>query len=1373
MPPKKPVVDAPPVSTLTVGMRAADVVRWAAQHGVEDLLALPLQVVAHADLSNWLRYTYGQGWTIGRVLAARPPRYESTWSAEPPMKAIEAVMAWIHRAAAITAQAAPYAPDPVSDPRLAPVAARLDSAIRAQTRRSGPPLVNAPFTPTLVPPDAVLSLVPGTPTGCSPRGAPFRIDLEAPVEAMVTCECEEAPPSCRARVAALRWTRDALAEPGGALAAKVAERIEMPTWRRTIALLDARPAKEPEGELGWAIDLRRGLEIRGLVCKRAKTGALKTAYLDKADIAAQRARSDVLPVDRVVLDMLPSLSGSNPDSTLLHIALRALIGHPRLFDAETRAPRTLAEVPFVVRLDLANGGVAVSFAVGDQVFAPGAVPGLLLGGNRFLVDHPDGVRISEVLPAAIELARVLYARGAVLPREAVPDLLRHLGTARLPVRVDPDLGVLRRPGEARPVVRIEAGTAPLLRVQVRTRPHPSVGLCRPGDASVGLVGREGAAYLLIDRDPADELAAAGALTARLGLPEEPEWAWGIDDPEAAIALVAALRDAPDATVEWGGRRPDLRDATGKNVRVEIGKGTDWFGVGGALEIAGATVPLATLLEAMRSGRTWVRAEGDVWVRVEERLRERLRALADATDAQGRIAKVHAGAVQALEDQGAAVDAPPLWAEGMDRMRAAATLTPVLPATLRADLRPYQLEGFAWMTRLLAWAGGAVLADDMGLGKTVQALAVLLDRAARGPQLVVAPMSVGFNWLREAERFAPSLRVHLHHGTSRKQDLAHLSGGDLVVTTWDILVRDEALRGLTWATVVFDEAQAMKNADTQRAKSAAALQADARIALTGTPIENRLSELWSLFGVVVPGLLGSAAAFRGRFATPIERDGDTERRLALARMVRPFLLRRMKSQVASDLPPRTEVRVDVELGPDERRRYEAVRVATLQALASDDGPKEQLRFRVLAALTRLRQIACAARLVDDAAPPRSAKIDRLLELLTELREEGRRVLVFSQFAELIRHVRPLVEAEGFRVCHLDGGTPAAQRRAEVDRFQAGEADVFLISLKAGGTGLNLTAASEVVLLDPWWNPAVEDQAADRTHRIGQVQAVTVYRLVARQTVEDGILALHGRKRDLAGAVLEGTGDSGALGVDELVALLAGEEAPARGKAKGAAVPKTVAAVGAVAPVEAVAAPSIAAASPIVAAPKPVAAPVEAVAPVEVVAKARRATNKLAAGVVAAPVVAVAPPEAVAKPVVVAPVEAVAPSISNEPAEVVAKARRATKKLAAGVVAAPVVAVAPPEAVATPVVVAPSLPDELAHLAFFEAALRARFMAGEVSISLVHNTINPLRRLLLWAGTLAGAEAQVPGWLATAHEIPASDHKLIQGAIRKLRAWEAEA
>ena len=175
MPPKKPVVDAPPVSTLTVGMRAADVVRWAAQHGVEDLLALPLQVVAHADLSNWLRYTYGQGWTIGRVLAARPPRYESTWSAEPPMKAIEAVMAWIHRAAAVTAQAAPYAPDPVSDPRLAPVAARLDSAIRAQTRRSGPPLVNAPFTPTLVPPDAVLSLVPGTPTGCSPRGAPFRI----------------------------------------------------------------------------------------------------------------------------------------------------------------------------------------------------------------------------------------------------------------------------------------------------------------------------------------------------------------------------------------------------------------------------------------------------------------------------------------------------------------------------------------------------------------------------------------------------------------------------------------------------------------------------------------------------------------------------------------------------------------------------------------------------------------------------------------------------------------------------------------------------------------------------------------------------------------------------------------------------------------------------------------------------------------------------------------------------------------------------------------------------------------------------------------------------------------------------------------------
>jgi len=1143
-------------------MRPHDLDVWAKRADVTDLLKLPASVLTDRALQDWMSYNVHHGWTLARLICATPSRYESAysspWSREPPLKAIESSIAWIIAAANATARAVVRTPATAADARLAPVAARLDLEIKTFSKQVGPPIATPDFKVALKGPDVVLSLSPEGPMGCNPYNEHFGLNLEASAGAsMVYCGCSAPPAACRARLHALQWVRARLGEAQWAPGETIAERVGMPPWQRTIAMLGANVRKEPDGELGWGIDLRRDLEIKALLCRPAKNGTVKTVYLNKQDVAGQLTRPDLLAADKLLLQLLPSLTGPTVDVAMFFLAGQALVGHPRVFDAQTRAPYVVRFEPIIVALQRREAEVGVRFQLGKVSYTAKEFNSLVDGGrNHRVIRVGDGeLLLSEASAATCELAAVLSLRGDTFALDAVPGLLRHAASIKLGVDVDPALGVLRRKGEVRPVVRIEAGMSPLLRVQIRSRPHPTVGLSRPGEADSGLVGREDTTYVLVDRDPDGELVAAEMLVTRLGLPADPEWAWAVDDPERAIDLVAALRDSPDAIVEWGGRRPEVRSASGKNVSVEIGRGTDWFGLGGTLNVDGAQVPLTALLEAMRSGRSWVRAEGEVWVRVEEQLRERLRALADAADAKGRIAPIHAGAIQALEDEGVTIEASAIWVKGMDRMRAAAHLSPRVPKGLKAELRPYQVEGYAWMTRLLHWAGGAVLADDMGLGKTVQALAVMLDRAASGPQLVVAPMSVGFNWLREAERFAPSLRAHLHHGTSRPQDLAHLGPQDVVITTWDILFRDEALHALTWTTVVFDEAQAMKNADTQRAKAAGALKADARIALTGTPVENRLSELWSLFDVIVPGLFGTATSFRARFANPIERDQDPERRQALARTVRPFLLRRMKSQVATDLPPRTEIRVDVELGPEERRRYDSLRLATIQALADDTGPKEQARFRVLAALTRLRQIACASRLVDESAPPRSAKIDRLLEMLIELREEGRRVLVFSQFAELIRHVRPLVEAEGLRVCHLDGSTPAAQRRAQVDIFQAGGADVFLISLKAGGTGLNLTAASEVILLDPWWNPAVEDQAADRTHRIGQVQAVTVYRLVARNTVEDGILALHSRKRDLAGAVLAGTGDAGALSVEDLVALMSGEEKPA-GKAKAAKGPKAL-------------------------------------------------------------------------------------------------------------------------------------------------------------------------------------------------------------------------
>ena len=414
---------------------------------------------------------------------------------------------------------------------------------------------------------------------------------------------------------------------------------------------------------------------------------------------------------------------------------------------------------------------------------------------------------------------------------------------------------------------------------------------------------------------------------------------------------------------------------------------------------------------------------------------------------------------------------------------------------------------------------------MGLGKTVQVIALLLKRAAEGPSLVVAPASVCVNWVRELGTFAPSLRPVTLWGD---RDLASESvgKGDVVVASYGLLVSRAAdFEQVAWNGVVLDEAQAVKNAATQRAHVAKNLRAKFRVAATGTPVENHLGEFWSIFSFLNPRLLGSQKDFEARFteagyATPL-----------LKRLVEPFLLRRLKRTVLKELPPKTEVTLRVELEPAERAAYEACRREALASLA-EKGQTEN-RISVLAALTRLRRFCCHPSLVIPDQV-RSAKLDAVLELLGDLREAGHRALVFSQFTDYLAIVREAVESRKWTYRYLDGSTPAAERAEAVDAFQRGDGDFFLISLKAGGTGLNLTAANFVLLLDPWWNPAVEDQAADRAHRIGQKDPVTVYRVVAADTVEERILDLHGEKRAVSEDLLE-SATGAPLSTERLMAL----------------------------------------------------------------------------------------------------------------------------------------------------------------------------------------------------------------------------------------------
>jgi superfamily II DNA or RNA helicase len=471
-----------------------------------------------------------------------------------------------------------------------------------------------------------------------------------------------------------------------------------------------------------------------------------------------------------------------------------------------------------------------------------------------------------------------------------------------------------------------------------------------------------------------------------------------------------------------------------------------------------------------------------------------------------------------------------------------------PAGLGLRLRSYQLEGLAWLQHLRVQGLGGILADDMGLGKTAQALAHVLAEQQAGrldqPALVVLPTSLIFNWQAEAQRVAPPLRVLTLHGPERAGLFDRIGEHDLVLTTYPLLLRDiRRFERQRWHLLVLDEAQTVKNAGSRGARAVRRLDARHRLCLTGTPLENHLGELWAQFDFLMPGFLGTARGFKRQWRDPIERNGETLRAQLLAQRLKPFMLRRRKADVATELPPRTEIVRRVSLQGEQRALYESVRVAahTWVRRALDSGGFKGAQIAVLDALLKLRQVCCDPWLLKgELTPPTMprAKLEWLRDTLPTLAAEGRRMLVFSQFSRMLTLLQPELDAMGLPWLSLTGDTPSSERGTVVERFQTGTVPVLLISLKAGGVGLNLTAADTVIHLDPWWNPAVEEQASARAHRIGQDQPVFVYKLVVEGSIEERVLALQQRKAVLADAVLGRDGEgSRKFSSEELDGLLA--------------------------------------------------------------------------------------------------------------------------------------------------------------------------------------------------------------------------------------------
>lgn len=829
-------------------------------------------------------------------------------------------------------------------------------------------------------------------------------------------------------------------------------------------------------------------------------------------------------------------------------AMVELIGHPLVFWADS--PTTRVDIvggePELIVKKVKEDRLTLEFS-----------PKLSVDKEVILTkETPTRIKVIEITNEHQRIATILGSKNCLnVPAAASEQVIAAINGVSPIVTVHSDIGgglatAKEVPANSTPHVHLlPAGEG--LKAALLCRPFGEVGsYYRPAKGGSTVIGEIEGERLQTTRDMEQEenlaedvIKSSSVLTRH----ESESGEWLIEDPEECLSLLLELQELEDKVIiEWpeGEKLRISHQAGFNNFQMQIKRQNDWFAASGELKLdENMVLDMENLLALLdqTSSRFIPLGEGQ-FIALTQQFRQRLDELRAFGNKKGKGLQFHALTSIVLEDAIAEmgdIKADKHWKQQVKKLKEVKELQPQLPSTLQAELRDYQQEGFEWLSRLAHWGVGACLADQMGLGKTLQALALILSHATKGATLIIAPTSVCMNWISEAQKFAPTLKPVEFGSGDRQKTLDSLQPFDLFVCSYGLLQQEEVaemLAQVEWQTIVLDEAQAIKNMSTKRSQAAMKLQGKFKLITTGTPIENHLGELWNLFRFINPGLLGSGEQFNQNFAVPIERNQDKAKRKQLKKLIQPFILRRTKTQVLSELPSRTEITLHVDMSKEEMAFYEALRQKAIAKLADTDAQAGTKHLQVLAEIMKLRRACCNSRLVmaDSSLP--SAKLELFGEVLTDLLENKHKALVFSQFVDHLHIMRDYLEQNNIAYQYLDGSTPAKQRKVRVDKFQGGEGDVFLISLKAGGTGLNLTAADYVLHMDPWWNPAVEDQASDRAHRIGQQRPVTIYRLVTKGTIEEKIVQLHHQKRDLADSLLEGTEISGKMSTDALLRLM---------------------------------------------------------------------------------------------------------------------------------------------------------------------------------------------------------------------------------------------
>ena len=1106
-------------------MPKSELTTWATVHGLESQLQIPVRIVqnkVHEDHSAWL-WIYKQSTISLLELISRPTASGAANQNNAPLSFQEAGIEYLRDAQTDIEEAYKEESELLQrSPTMLPAIEGLWSRLltlrsrirnvaspRKHSQRLGHRIWVEENPPTIIYKEETQAWCGGG------RWPEIRIDLQSSPTIM-RCQCTHGKRGqCSIGLSAIDTVLLSLCDPSRHRQHQNLEHLlSTPRWSRQLEHFDKNILERnpEEGELGWRIKTTKnqGFTLIPVLCSKTNSGEWKHKKIDFDRLwnwmdSSRLSKEEQHRVRLLWPEREEAIKGiaHKHRQALHHMAIATLIDHPRVFlDARSKSPVSIQERSLRIHACIQNNMIIFRLQCGEHSIEAHEFESLTkhrTAGGIWIYKKKDTITIVDLSIKKQSLIRSMTqlqlpdtAREEV--RKRIPQISKTIALSLTEELEGPSV-----PTDSRPIFQLELKSSQILEVTAVVRP---IHLAHtPGEGEPKTYEYHKGDHVSGERDFTLEINKLDEKISLLSLTKNKK-KWTFSEPNRILSLVDQLRTSR-CRVEWIGT--SITQAKKEDLKTKISFDSQRFTIDGGINIDGE-IPLTQLLIAVREHRPFINIHGSKWITLSTELRRSLLTLADAIQPiqkQLFLSQQHIPVVQNLLEDAIK---PTEWLDKVQKMEQ----PPTLPSlkNIQGTLRPYQQKGYQWLFELSQWAPGACLADDMGLGKTIQTLAFLSTQ--QGPFLVVGPTSLAMNWYYETRKFCSNLTPSVYRGEKRKNILPHLRPRDLLITSYNLLTRDiEDLQNVKFSVFVLDEAQAIKNSQTARSQAAQKISARFVLTLTGTPIENHLSDLWSLFRVSNPGLLGSQALFYKRFV-------KENRREALAKILSPFLLRRLKSQVATDLPERIEIEDYIDLSIPERQFYTKVYTSVLSKL-NFTNPEQ--RFQMLAALTKLRQIACHPRLVDPSFIGTSSKVERCIDLLLQMRAMNRKVLIFSQFVQLLQIVKSRAEQEDISYCYLDGSLSLDKREEQVHTFQQGERDCFFISLKAGGSGLNLTVASEVILLDPWWNPAVEAQAADRSHRIGQKQQVSIYRLISRNTIEASIINLHQQKKEVAAHLLQ--------------------------------------------------------------------------------------------------------------------------------------------------------------------------------------------------------------------------------------------------------------